>query len=211
MKRSVTLNITLDLRAVALLSVALLLMGLMIAATSAEAIPRSEPPAPQATPGLDADKVDGHHAGPSNGTKSQRANRVLWAQSNGKFSTKALPMAQLDNRYLNDDQNETISGNLQQPPNYNGLVKAAVMMWYNGNCSSFNPYSSTTCSKVGTGQYEIDFNFQVNNRYLVITVVSNSDRHASFVFAGINDVIKVYTWDSSDGAAKDSTFMVTVF
>lgn len=64
---------------------------------------------PQASPGFDADKVDGHHAGPASGSKAQRANRVLWANAAGVLSVKALPVAQLNNRYLNDDRQETIS------------------------------------------------------------------------------------------------------
>lgn len=55
---------------------------------------------PQASPGFDADMVDGHHAGASGGAVSQRKNRVLWAGSNGKFSVKALPITQLNRRYL---------------------------------------------------------------------------------------------------------------
>jgi hypothetical protein len=50
--------------------------------------------------GIDADTVDGHHAGPSYGSKQQRANRVLWADGRGKIGAKSLPFNAIDKRYL---------------------------------------------------------------------------------------------------------------
>ena len=57
---------------------------------------------------VDADTIQGHGAGPSNGTKAQRAGNVLWALPNGNMSAKALPLAALSNRYVNDDRVETM-------------------------------------------------------------------------------------------------------
>jgi hypothetical protein len=105
----VTFQITLDLRAVVLLSVVLLLLGLIIAPTVAGAFPRSDDPEPQAYDATNAHKVDNHHAGPSGGTLNQRKNRVLWANNRGQLHWKAMPKTAFNNRYLNDDRKETIS------------------------------------------------------------------------------------------------------
>lgn len=262
-QKSVTFQITLDLRAVALLSAALLLIGLVIAATTSEAVPRSGPQMVP-TPGLDADMVDSHHAGPSNGTVAQRKNKVLWAGSNGKFSRKALPMAQLDNRYLNDDRAETIEagpaganllyvhntnatnawstlyvktngpgwaihaesthsshnagyfvGNVAQDRTYNGLAKAAVYVnGITGACiRGFNPYATTTCSRSTVGTYTIDFDFQVDDRYVAVSAAGTwVDVFANFKFDTVNDRIIVNTYAvGGGGTLTDNHFMVVVF
>jgi len=87
--------------------IALLMVGTMVWASP----PAGVPSAPLLVPidAQNADRVDNHHAGPSNGTVAQRKNRVLWAGSNGKLSGKVLPWSQLNKRYLNDDRKETIS------------------------------------------------------------------------------------------------------
>lgn len=77
---------------------------LMMATIVWAAPPASEPSAPlQATPGFDADKVDGHHAAASWWSTSQRRYRVLWANANGRLHWKAMPQTALNNRYLRRD------------------------------------------------------------------------------------------------------------
>ncbi len=72
--------------------------------------PASGPSAPlQATPGLDADKVDGHHAAASWWSAANRTNKVLWANASGNVHWKAMPASALNNRYVNDDRQETIT------------------------------------------------------------------------------------------------------
>ncbi|MFH1330613.1 MAG: hypothetical protein ABIJ48_08205 [Actinomycetota bacterium] len=54
--------------------------------------------------GIDADTVDGHHAGPSNGVKAERANRVLWATPQAKIGAVSLPWNVLDKHYLSKQE-----------------------------------------------------------------------------------------------------------
>jgi len=85
-----------------------LLLGTVVWASPAPS-PSSAPL--QSTPGFDADKVDGHHAAASWVTPgSARANRVLWAQSNGRLHYFAMPTKWLDKRYVNAQWADTISG-----------------------------------------------------------------------------------------------------
>lgn len=99
-RRTITIQITLDLRAVALLSMVFLLLGFMVAPTIARAFPRGDDPEPQAYDAQNADKVDGHHAGSASGTKAQRANRVLWANKQGQLHWRAMPQGTLNSRYV---------------------------------------------------------------------------------------------------------------
>ncbi len=64
--------------------------------------PVSPPSAPlQATPGFDADLLDGHDSAFSGAaTNAQRANKFLWASPNGRLSIKSMPLSQLNNRYV---------------------------------------------------------------------------------------------------------------
>ncbi len=64
--------------------------------------PVSPPSAPlQATPGFDADLLDGHDSAYSGAaTNAQRANKFLWASPNGRLSIKSMPLSQLNNRYV---------------------------------------------------------------------------------------------------------------
>jgi len=86
--------------------IVLLMVGTMVWASP----PAGAPSAPlRAYDATNADKVDGHHAASSSATKSKRADRVLWAKSNGRLDWKAMPKVELNSRYLNDDKQETIS------------------------------------------------------------------------------------------------------
>lgn len=81
-------------------------IALFVLSTMVWASPRTAP----STVPIDAqntDRVDNHHAAASTASASTRANRVLWVQSNGKFSRKVLPWSQLSKRYLTDDRQET--------------------------------------------------------------------------------------------------------
>ena len=73
-------------------------IAFLVVATIVWASPPASPPSvpPQASPGFDADMVDGHHAAYS-GAKSntKRANRLLWATSTGKLHRRAMPKSWL--------------------------------------------------------------------------------------------------------------------
>jgi len=86
-KRRVIIQMTLDLRAVALLSVVFLLLGLIIAPTVAGAFPRSDDPEPLYD-AKNADKVDGLHA-----SRRPNALTLLALNKNKKFPAKVLPAA----------------------------------------------------------------------------------------------------------------------
>jgi hypothetical protein len=58
---------------------------------------------PQASPGLDADMVDGHHAAASWWPAAQRRWKVLWANAHGKLAWGAMPEAALNKRYVRRD------------------------------------------------------------------------------------------------------------
>ncbi|MFH1330091.1 MAG: hypothetical protein ABIJ48_05515, partial [Actinomycetota bacterium] len=75
---------------------ATMVVALLLAATAWAGTPETA-----AEPrGIDADTVDGHHAGPSNGVKAERTNRVLWATPQGKIGGVSLPWGVISKRYL---------------------------------------------------------------------------------------------------------------
>ncbi|MBN2113317.1 MAG: hypothetical protein JW785_04235 [Acidimicrobiia bacterium] len=78
-----------------MVAAAALLLLVVGSAWASAADPAAEPRA-----GIDADTVDGHHAGPSNGVKADRANRVLWATPQGKIGAVSLPWSIIDKHYL---------------------------------------------------------------------------------------------------------------
>ncbi len=79
---------------------------ILVALVWSSPAPTGASPMPQSTPGLDADMVDGHHAAASWAPASQRANKVLWAMSNGRINPAAFPIGWLDARFLNDNAGE---------------------------------------------------------------------------------------------------------
>jgi hypothetical protein len=80
-------------------------VALLLLVSIVWAAPQPEAPSapPQASPGLDADKVDGHHAAASWSSTAQRRWRVLWANASGRLSWRAMPEKALDKRYLRRD------------------------------------------------------------------------------------------------------------
>ena len=64
-----------------------------------------------ATPGLDADKLDGHHAVAASAPLSERRWKVLWTNAQGQFSWAAMPETALNNRYLRRNQTTLLAIN----------------------------------------------------------------------------------------------------
>ena len=79
-------------------------IAFLVVATMVWASPPPSAPSvpPLATPRLDADKVDGHHAASSKAPANQRKNKVLWATKSGRLHWKSMPVTQLNNRYVNE-------------------------------------------------------------------------------------------------------------
>jgi len=92
--------------------IAFLMVGTMVWASPLAGVPSAPLQAYDAT---NADKVDGHHAAAASAkSKTQRANRVLWANKQGQLHWRAMPQGTLNKRYLNDDRQETISAAVTQ-------------------------------------------------------------------------------------------------
>jgi hypothetical protein len=95
---------------VALGVAASVLLGTMVWASPA-ASPSAAPP--QASPGFDADKVDGAHgAGSWWWPPSSRAYSVLWATVDGTLHPYALPQGWLNRTYVNDGAGEVGDGDV---------------------------------------------------------------------------------------------------
>jgi hypothetical protein len=85
---------------------------LLVASIVLAAPPPEQPSAPpQASPGLDADKVDGHDAAASWWSTAQRRWKVLWANGRGKLAWAAMPEGALNKRYLRRDDETLLAVN----------------------------------------------------------------------------------------------------
>ena len=123
-------------------------------------------------------------------------------------------------------------GNVAQALNSNGLVKA--MLYVNGDGTIVRCYNGITNSSTGNcgfsvlkrtfsnGLYDINFGFQVNNRFLSVTA-QLTFRASSGVFVGTgyeffqdpnNNQVEVTTFITNvefDSARADNPFMVIVY
>lgn len=125
-----------------------------------------------------------------------------------------------------DGANLGIGGNVVQTRDKGGTVKA--MVYVNGNGSIIRCYngltgaSSGTCgfsaSRVNPGRFSVDFNFQVHDRFISVSVndipsvQNNAGASVSFGFnpADPNDVLDVSTYQINAGPS-DRPFMVIVY
>ncbi|HJX39596.1 MAG TPA: hypothetical protein VJ714_13430 [Anaerolineae bacterium] len=64
-----------------------------------------------ATPGLDADKLDGHHAVAASASLIERRWKILWTNAQGQFAWAAMPETALNNRYLRRDDSTLLAVN----------------------------------------------------------------------------------------------------
>jgi hypothetical protein len=120
-----------------------------------------------------------------------------------------------------DGANTSFGGSITQSRDKGGLVKA--MIYVNGDGTILRCYNGTNGSSSGNcgfsvahdlgSAFAVDFNFQVNDRFLTITVenaaVSNQ-AGVNYVFGSQNDQIFVYTFQIGAGLS-DRPFMVIVY
>ena len=115
------------------------------------------------------------------------------------------------------------NGNLTQPINNNGLVKA--MLYVNENGTIARCYNGITNSSTGNcgfsttrfaqGGYDIDFGFQVNNRFYALTMLETAGgvRRTGYIGIASANVLRIVIIDptSSVGGPGDSNFMIIVY
>jgi len=118
-----------------------------------------------------------------------------------------------------------VGGNLTQVRSSGGAVKA--MVYVNGDGAMLRCYNGITGASIGScgfnviretsGNYTVDFNFQVTDRFLNVSVQNynnlgiNPDAGVSFTFSGnFNDLIVVNTYQVGSGPS-DRPFMIIVY
>jgi hypothetical protein len=118
-----------------------------------------------------------------------------------------------------------VEGNAGQDVAANGLVKAmiyvqqdgAILRCYNGITNSTTGNCGFVINRTSAGTYNIDFNFQVDNRFIAITArdpdILNTHISAAFRFLGFsNQEVRVVTViTNSETFGDDANFMIIVY
>ncbi len=110
-----------------------------------------------------------------------------------------------------------VNGNVTQDRGDVGTVKSLASVGSDGTIArsveNVDDASTTvTVTRNSAGNYTVDFGFQVSDRYIQLTAVSDGVTfyHANYAAGAATDQITVYTADAT-GALADAAFDVTVF
>jgi hypothetical protein len=123
------------------------------------------------------------------------------------------------------DMQITDTGNITQARGKGGLVKAliyvqqdgAILRCYNGITNSTTGNCGFAINRTSDGRYNINFNFQVDDRFIAITArdpdILNTHISAAFRFLGFSNqevqVVTVIT--NSETFGNDANFMIIVY
>ncbi len=127
------------------------------------------------------------------------------------------PAAKLDvNGNVNINGNTSVNGNAIQPRDNNGFVKAMVRIRADGTIlKSYSAYNTTISSvHITTGYYQIDFGFNVSDRFISVTPCSQSLRNSWVNVYGNSggpvsvNKVDIYTYSSD---FFDSDFYVFIY
>ncbi len=116
--------------------------------------------------------------------------------------------------------NLNVAGNVQQNRDKGGTVKAMIYVFqsgsilrcYNGITGASTGNCGFSINKYGAGRYEINFGFQVSDRFVAVTATQSTlNRGANFFFSSSNTV-NVFTFYSDEFEDKDDNdFMIIIF
>jgi hypothetical protein len=126
-----------------------------------------------------------------------------------------------------------LEGHAMQNLSNGGLVKAMLYVDGNGaivrcyNCSlpdggtSLPPVSGTGCgfsvSKVATGSYEVNFPYQVDNRFISVSLVKSNGSQPSGVnanaaiYSGFPNRVNIFTAQLLNADPVDERFMLFIY
>ncbi|EKD49317.1 MAG: hypothetical protein ACD_63C00182G0001, partial [uncultured bacterium] len=114
-------------------------------------------------------------------------------------------------------KNATVDGDITQDRNKMGTAKAMLTVDSNGNIvrsaenvDDVNP--TFVVARTATGTYAIDFNFQVDDRYISVSPQgSSTNPTAASGTVPQSDYVVVYIADVSTGTLTDQAFSIIVF
>ena len=123
-----------------------------------------------------------------------------------------------------DFMNIRPNGSLTQPRDKSGMVKAMVyvngdgviLRCYNGITGASTGNCGFNITKESSSRYFVDFNFQIDDRFLSVSVNNNNnvgiapDAGVSFGISSPNDTAFIYTYQVGSGPS-DRPFMLIVY
>lgn len=104
-----------------------------------------------------------------------------------------------------------LTGDIKQSLNKNGAAKALVRVDSAGNCIRSFTFddSEVECSRISTGTYRIDFDFQVTERYAIVNPNSGPGKTAMLTYS--DQRINVFGRDTDGTTASNLPFTLVVY
>ncbi|MDQ3131889.1 MAG: hypothetical protein M3Q99_14170 [Acidobacteriota bacterium] len=145
----------------------------------------------------------------------QTTGGLYFFRTNSAFGTNGSPS--------NYDMQITDTGNITQPVAANGLVKAMiyvnpslpadqyVVRCYNGITNSSTGSCGFSMTRTSTGQYLINFGFQVNNRFFSLTTFTSLLNGGANTVPSNANTVAVGIYDNFANEFADTAFYLIVY